>query len=107
MGEIKSDKPTSVAIDQFTPDVLPLVIKLFARPTPRIDPIKVWELETGSPYHQVDKFQMTPARRSDTTITMDRVDALSTKRSTGRRFTMLNAIAVPPSKTPRKLQMPE
>ncbi len=83
------------------------MIKLFASPTPRIDPIKVWELETGNPYHQVPRFQIMPASNKESTITMDRTDELSVSRSTGKRLTMANATAVPPSSTPRKLQTPE
>src|SRR5262249_23084585 len=85
----------------------PRVIRLFASPTPRIEPISVCELETGRPYHQVARFQMTPERSSDNTITIDRVEALSMSRSTGSRLTMLKATAVPPSRTPRKLHTPE
>jgi hypothetical protein len=67
----------------------------------------VCELETGSPYHQVARFQIIPASRSEITITTDRTDALSINRSTGRRLTILNATAVPPSSTPKKFNAPE
>ena len=76
IGEINSDKPTSVALVQLTPLMLPWVIKLFASPTPRIEPIRVCELETGSPYHQVPRFQIMPASKSEITITTERAEEL-------------------------------
>src|SRR5262249_47028285 len=95
------------ALLQLTPDRSCRVIKLLAKPTPRIEPISVCELETGRPRHQVARFQITPDNKSEITMTMARLDALSIKRSTGSRLTMLKATAVPPSRTPRKLQTAE
>src|SRR5215831_13421763 len=107
IGEINSDSPTSPALVQLTPDTSCRVIKLFASPTPRIDPISVCELDTGRPYHQVPRFQIIPANKSESTITIDRTDELSINRSTGSKLTIAKATAVPPSSTPRKLQIPE
>src|SRR5262245_6943128 len=90
-GEISRDKPTSTALAQLTPETLHRVIRLFASPTPRIEPISECELDTGRPYNQVARFQVTPASNNETTITMARTDALSINRSTGSRLTMLNA----------------
>ena len=75
-------------------------------PMPRMAPIRVCELETGSPSHQVDRFQAMPDARSASTMMIADFDVASMSRSTGRRRTMLNAIAVPPTRTPRKLQKP-
>ena len=75
-------------------------------PMPRMAPIRVCELETGNPSHQVERFQAMPdARRARTMMIADFEVALMS-RSTGRRWTMLKAIAVPPTRTPRKLQKP-
>ena len=48
IGEIRSEAPTSSALLQFTPDPNPLpAMAELAIPTPRIAPIKVWELDAG------------------------------------------------------------
>src|SRR5258708_7796221 len=106
-GEMRSDRPTSPALLQLIPEKLCRVIRLLASPTPRIEPISVCELETGKPYHHVARFQITPDKSSDRTMTTARAELLSMSMSTGSRLTMLKATAVPPSSTPRKLQIPE
>ena len=76
-------------------------------PMPRMAPIRVCELETGSPIHQVERFQAIPEVKRASTMTIADFDVASISRSTGSRWTMLKAIAVPPRSTPRKLQNPE
>src|SRR6202167_370800 len=59
MGERTSDFPMLVAWPQSTPLVPVLTdINWLAIPTPMIEPIRVCELEAGSPNHQVPRFQM-------------------------------------------------
>jgi hypothetical protein len=76
-------------------------------PMPRMAPIRVCELETGRPSHQVDRFQAIPEHSSASTMMIADCDVALSSRSTGSRWKMLKAIAVPPSRTPRKLQKPE
>src|SRR3546814_14469894 len=46
MGENTREAPISIAFCQFTPSANGIsLISAFARPTPRIEPISVWELE--------------------------------------------------------------
>ena len=71
-GEMISPNPTSPAFAQFTPESPALFHTLFAIPTPRIDPIRVCELDTGRPRDQVPRFQTTPAIRRARTITSRR-----------------------------------
>ena len=106
-GEMTSQSKTLPAWAQSTPAVPFPSSKLFASPTPRIEPIRVWELLTGRPMYQVPRFQITPAIRRERTIARAAPGLLSMRRSTGSRLTMLKAIAVPPSRTPRKLHAPE
>src|SRR5262249_19545012 len=101
IGEINSDNPTSKAFVQLIPDRSCRVIMLFAKPTPRIDPMSVCELDTGNPYHHVPRFQIIAANNNDSTITIDRTDELSVNKSTGSKLTIANATAVPPSSTPK------
>src|SRR5262245_20285991 len=54
IGETRSEAPTSSALLQLTPSptLVPLVSREFANPTPRIEPIRVCELEAGSPKYR-------------------------------------------------------
>src|SRR5207244_2798187 len=72
-----------------------------AMPTPRIDPISVCELLTGSPLYQVPKFQITPASSSASTMTSAASGLVLMSASTGSRWTMLNATAAEPMTTVR------
>ena len=56
-GEIKRDIPMSVALLQFTAVSVAPRNKEYAIPTPKIEPIRVCELEQGIPKYQVSKFQ--------------------------------------------------
>src|SRR5262245_40966415 len=67
-GDTSSPSPASPALTQFTP-LSPLpVSRLLAMPTPRIEPISVWELDTGSPRYHVQRFHITPASSNDSTM---------------------------------------
>ncbi|MNH43662.1 hypothetical protein D3C79_1056250 [compost metagenome] len=44
------------------------MIRALARPTPRIEPIRVCELEAGMPKYQVPRFQVMAAASSEKTM---------------------------------------
>ena len=73
-GEMSSDMPIfrawlqSIAAS-FTPGS-----SEYASPTPRIEPISVWELEQGMPRYQVSRFQAMAL--SSKAMTMDRLWAI-------------------------------
>src|SRR5258708_20510459 len=96
-GEISRDMPTSRVFPQLTPspNVWPDDIKELAKPTPRIEPIRVWELEAGKPRNHVPRFQIMEETRSAKTIAKPApVPTLSTS-STGRSPTTPNPTAPP------------
>ena len=68
-GENTNEAPISIAFCQLTPSLtgMPL-IRALARPTPRIEPIRVWELEAGIPKYHVPKFQVMAAASSENTM---------------------------------------
>ena len=107
-GEINSAMPTSDALCQLIPlNAEPCSSQAFIMPTPMIEPISEWELEAGRPRYQVAKFQMIAAPSSESTIASPRPVLMLTSRSTGRRWTMLNATPIPPAWTPMKFQRPD
>ena len=58
-----------VAWPQSTPLVPDFTdINWLAMPTPMMEPMRVWELEAGSPNHQVPRFQMIAATRRAKTM---------------------------------------
>jgi len=64
-GDTSRELNTSEALLQLTPT--PLVfssINVKARPTPRIDPMRVCELELGKPKYHVPRFQMMALKSS-------------------------------------------
>ncbi|MOA07855.1 hypothetical protein D3C78_1275810 [compost metagenome] len=69
MGESTRDMPMSIAFCQLTPSPSGIsLISALARPTPRIEPIKVWELEAGIPKYQVPRFQAMAAASKEKTM---------------------------------------
>ena len=69
-GESSSDRPMSIAFCQFTPSASDTwVSRALARPTPRIEPIRVCELEAGMPKYQVPRFQAMAEVSRENTIT--------------------------------------
>ncbi len=68
-GEKISDRPMSIAFCQLIPSASGTsVISALARPTPRIEPIRVCELEAGMPKYQVPRFQAMAAASREKTI---------------------------------------
>src|SRR5262249_40557518 len=107
-GEIRSDLPMFAACPQSTPLVAPLAcMSSLARPTPMIDPMRVCELEDGSPKYQVPTFQIIAATSRANTIANPA--ALPTWRinSTGSNETIVNATAPLEDSTPTKLHSPD
>src|SRR5260370_37787444 len=109
MGEMRRERPTARGLPQLTawPNVRPDAIKELARPTPRIEPIKVWELEAGKPRNQVPRFQIMDDTRSANTMAKPApVPTLSTS-STGSSATTAKATAPDDDNTPIRFQMPD
>src|SRR6516164_7732214 len=75
-GEINSDKNVSCTFPQFTPspNTWPGEMSEFASPTPMIDPIKLCELDAGSPRYQVPAFQMIAEINKAKTIAKPALD---------------------------------
>src|ERR1700678_775538 len=108
-GENNSDSPIFAACPQSTP-LVPLLLAAmswFMRPTPMMEPIRVWELEEGKPRYHVPRFHRIAAMSSANT--MAKPAPLPTWRmsSTGSSETMPNATAPVESSTPRKLKAPD
>src|SRR6267142_3471433 len=100
--------PISVALPQSTPDVPSRPrIRALATPTPMIEPIRVWELEAGSPNHQVPRFHRIAAISSANTIAKPAPLETCRISSTGSRETMPKATAPVENRTPRKLKNPD
>jgi hypothetical protein len=87
--------------------LLPDAISWFMSPTPMIEPIRVWELEEGSPKYHVPRFQMIAAMSSANTMANPAPLPTCKMSSTGRSDTMPNATAPLDIKTPRKLKAPD
>jgi hypothetical protein len=89
-GEMTSERPMLRAWPQLTPspNACPFVISEFAKPTPMIEPIRVWELEAGRPRYQVPTFQMMAERRSANTMAKPALEPMLITSSTGRRAMM-------------------
>ena len=81
-----------------------LSMKFITSETQRIEPIRVCELDAGSPMYQVPKFQMIAAMRSEsTTVIPNDIEELAIL-SSGRSFIIPMATPVPPIATQRKLK---
>lgn len=88
-GETTSDRPISIALPQFTPSASEMsVSKALAMPTPRIEPIRVCELEAGMPKYQVPRFQAMAADSMAKTMARPRPVSTLISSSTGSRCTM-------------------
>lgn len=72
--------------------------------TPRIEPMRVCELDAGIPRYHVPKFQMMAAMRSASTAQMPNAIPECAILSSGRSFMMPIATHVPPITTPIKLK---
>src|SRR6266851_1890179 len=109
IGEISRDMPTSRVFPQLTPspNVWPDDIKELASPTPRIEPIRVCELEAGKPRNHVPIFQIMEDTSSANTIAKPApVPTLSTS-STGSSATTPKATAPEDVNTPIRFHIPD
>src|ERR1700722_14562197 len=77
------------------------------RPTPMMEPMRVCELDEGSPKYQVPKFHRMAARSNANTMANPAPLLTCSINSTGKRETMPNATAPLETKTPRKLKVPD
>src|ERR1700739_3094361 len=86
MGETSNELNTSDALAQLTPSpkTCPESIEL-AKPTPIIEPIKVWELEAGNPKYQVPTFQIIAEINKAKTIANPAPDPTLSTNWTGSR----------------------
>lgn len=72
--------------------------------THKIEPMRVCELEAGSPIYHVPKFQMIAAISRESTAHMPNARLEFAILSNGRSFMIPIATHVPPTTTPRKLK---
>src|ERR1039457_4619820 len=107
IGDIRSESPTSMTFDQLrATDVLP-GSNINAIPSPKIEPIRVCELEQGIPIYHVARFQIIAVTIKANTIAMLWERLLSIRTSEGRRLIIPIATAIPPTLTPIKFQNPD
>ena len=76
-------------------------------PTPMTEPIRVWELDAGSPKYQVPRFQMIAATSKAKTMANPALLPTCKINSTGSSEMMVNATNPDETITPRKFQKPD
>src|SRR3984885_8242440 len=107
-GEINNARKTVPTCDQSTPEVpVEPDINWLATPTPMIEPMRVCELEAGSPYHQVLRFQRIAETSSAKTIANPAPDPTLRISSTGRSETTAKATAPEERNTPIRFHIPD
>ena len=106
-GEISNERPTSSTLCQLSATPVLPGRNLYASPTPKIEPINECELEIGIPKRQLVRFQIMAVHINDMIIAIPCEILLSTNASTGRRFTIPIATAIPPKYTPVKFHIPD
>src|SRR5689334_11649130 len=108
-GDISRDANVSWTFPQFTPspNTWPGDINEFAKPTPMMDPIKLCELEAGSPRYQVPAFQMMAEINKAKTIAKPALDPTLRTSSTGSKATIPYATAPLETSTPIKFHIPD
>src|SRR6202035_4639209 len=94
IGETIRELNTSDALLQLTPSpkTCPEINEL-ASPTPMMEPIKVCELEAGSPRYHVPTFQMIAEIKSAKTMANPAPEPTLSPNSTGSSATTPNATA--------------
>src|SRR6202522_1761962 len=107
-GDSSSALPMPAACDQSTPEVpLRPRSRALVMPTPMIDPIRVCELDAGSPKYQVPTFQMMDAISRANTMAKPAPLPTCKINSTGNSDTMPKATAPEDINTPNRLNMPD
>src|SRR5208283_4195868 len=108
IGENSNDLPTLSACTQSTPLVaVRAAINWLAIQTPMMEPIRVCELDEGSPKYHVPRFQMMAAVSNAKTIANPAPLPTCRINSTGSREMMPKATAPVESTTPMKFHMPD
>src|ERR1700693_5002211 len=107
IGETIKELNTSDAFPQLTPSpkTCPEITEL-ASPTPMIEPINVWELETGNPKYQVPTFQMIAEINSENTMAKPAPDPTLSTNSTGSNAIIPKATAPLEVNTPIRFHKP-
>ena len=107
IGEMSSTLKTLVACSQSTPEVpLCTLISWLATPTPMMEPTMVWELDAGSPNHQVPRFQMMAAMSKAKTMAKPAPELTCRINSTGSKVMTVKATAPLELSTPARLHNP-
>src|SRR5277367_3798145 len=108
-GENTSASAVSATLDQFTPspNAVAGLISEFIKPTPTIEPIRLCELDAGSPRYQVPRFQTIADSSSENTIAKPAPDPTLSTSSTGSSATMPNATAPLEVSTPIRFHVPD
>src|SRR5580698_7937683 len=105
-GENSSALPIEVAWSKSTPEVpLRPCSSALVMPTPITEPIRVCELDAGSPKYQVPRFQMIAAINKANTMAKPAPLPTCRINSTGSSDTMPNATAPDDHNTPQRLNM--
>jgi hypothetical protein len=107
-GEITSESIVSATLPRLIPwpNTCPARMEL-ARPTPRMEPMRVCELDAGMPRYQVPRFQMIAESSKERMVAMPMPEPPATTRSSGRSLMMPIATEMPPMSTPLKLKNAE
>ncbi len=107
-GESSNDSPILTACPQSTP-LVPVfaAISWLAIPTPMTEPIRVCELDAGSPKYQVPRFQIMAAINSANTMANPALLPTCRISSTGSSETMAKATNPLEVSTPKKFQNPD
>src|ERR1700722_12585646 len=108
IGETMRELKTSEAFAQLTPSpkTRPEMSEL-ANPTPMIEPINVWELETGNPKYQVPTFQIIAEINKANTMAKPAPDPTLSTNSTGSRAMIPKATAPVEVSTPIRFHSPD
>ncbi len=104
-GEIRSHIITSCAFPQCGIIPAPAGMNMRAILTPRIDPMRAWELDTGSARYQAPRSQIIAETRIEITRIIPKLAGWLIMVERGRRWRMLIATAIPPKSTQRKLSI--
>ena len=101
-GERRRDSKVSITLCHGS--ITELSENFITSDTPSIEPIRVCELDAGSPMYHVPKFQIIAAIRSERTAQIQNAIPELAILSRGRSFIIPIATQVPQTTTPKKLK---